>query len=151
MSHHIAVHGNSAVSDGSLTIQASGPSGAHITAPVGSKFPHQGKVYFVFQNPPMHPDKTFDITGLNVNVNTVMASFDQVDVYSGFNNIISLQSSQINPLTGDTVITNLSAINLKETTAMMSPRAGLCVIYTITFTKPTSSANFGSLDIAYAP
>jgi len=144
--HHIAVHGNAALSDGGMPVKIDHRSdGAHITAPAGAALPYKGKVHFLFQNPPMGPSVKFDIVELNATVASALIIFDEVELFSGNSNILTISRGP----PGGVDLRNLTALDLTEEPYYMEPRAGICVSYVITFRTATSSANFSAVEVKY--
>jgi hypothetical protein len=144
----LSVHGNAAISDNLAPVNIQMTDAAsYITAPASVKsYPYRGKVHFVFQNPPMGPGVSFNITELHANIFSALVQFDQVDLCSGFNRIFS----RATPQPPDTAITE-TTVRVDEEASTMDPKGGLCLTYTITFKQATSSINFGSVWIKYDP
>jgi len=147
MAKHIALHGTAAIADNvapSNVVISYTSAGAHVSPPPGSGPNYHGKVYFVFQSPPMNPGMHFDIIGLHTSAILSLSSIQQVEMYSGGALKLSVAHP---PLAPDSTLQELTANNLVE--AVLSPQAGLSVTYTIKFNQQFSSATFQTVDLEY--
>jgi hypothetical protein len=153
MAQHIAVHGTGAIADNDppFNVRVSYTSeGAIITPPAGllaASFPYSGKVYFVFQSPPIKAGTTFNITGLTAEVVLGLCFIENVDMHSGAGAIISVPHPPPNPV--DVSLKRLSDANIPD--QPLSANLGLSVTYTVKFNAASSYAHFQAVDLEYTP
>jgi hypothetical protein len=150
MSKHLCIHGNAALSDGNIphkVVVSPTVDGGHIAPPPGlsaSSFPYHGMIHLLFQNPPMGPSPTFDITELHLKGRTHLAHLDRVDLYSGASNIFTRST----PLFPDTTLWS-TTFNVDDRRCQMEGDAGLDFTVIITFNSNLSYAIIEAASIKY--
>lgn len=143
----LCVHGNSALSDGEapVAISLTTSAGAHVTPPPGIlSFPYQGRVHFLFQNPPMQGPPAVNISELHVTGHAKFSKVSEIDLFSGLNQLFSRTA----PLFPDADLLN-TTINVDDQKVVGDANAGLDFVVTITFNSAIASHTFESAKICY--